>query len=1165
MSQRGSWRLWDKVVQTLGGERSEETTVSPRSSPRSIARIRSQLLQREQKLSICKKYLNPEGCDKNVCRSLHICPRFLAGVCSRVKCEDGHDINVAHNRRVLRRYNVDNVSPEMLRKLIETDMVAPYLCEEYNLGASCNPDNCIKMHLCAGYIIGNCDECQFNHDILDPQCVKLLKQSNVSLDRTRKELKTYLRRNCSTNIKAIVKQKRTRENEGKSSPKEQSEMSFKSADMEHSGTETIRAVTGEGHLAARLSRIQDKSRVLRGKIGAKTIVQQLGLLENFVGEALERLNRDPALRGWFRKSPFHPRRLDAWLEEKEIEARNFDDFLRKFDDAGVEIRDASTATDHEENMTVITFGYKGIDPSDPLLDSLSACLNENQRDMPTEATHSVYRDSDRMLLVFEYQRVFLHYQRAQEHLDVKFVAVERAELNGPCFISLSEGGGGAPQEFVPPGEPSGVRVVALSDEAAVEVHWNRPAIGCDHVMEFHVWFRALNDACDLWKFSSATSSPAKILGLTSGEKYLFAVTAFCRLGYGPSSSTVSWNFLTSRTLHQGDPHNRISFQPQETEAHSENNREKKDVSLAQKMKAMCEKSAGNTYEFPRETVMKDREHRLARYDIGSSQDKGTEKVIMLLGSIGTGKSTLINGIANYAYGVKWEDDFRFKLITEEGNESHQAQSPTKWITAYVLHKEEGFALPYTLTVIDTPGFGDSAGLQQDEALMNQFRALFSRSGFMGVDHLDGICFVMQAPSARLTPTQEYVFNCILSVFGRDVIDNIYVLITFSDNKVPPVLTAMEKTNMPYKKYFKFNNAVLFADKQSECAEGDKICWDMGVTNFKCFFENLQEMKPMTLTLPKVVLEERKRLQKAIQFILPQITVGLEKLEHLRQEHAALKQCQEAIEVNNIFQYAVKIHERGRVDLKPGEFVTNCLKCNFTCHYPTTMERDDWNADCAVMDVFTGKCLVCPNMCHRKEHINTQYCFELSEKEIITSRKCNEKSDNYNGETLNTEAIVKELTKEFNRERLKVLQLIKRAYGCLQRLNEIALKKDPPSVTDFIDHLMEPEKREARTGFTQRIKYLEYIRAKVESVIQLQNDFDPFKVFLKEFHEEELNLCFFDPDPLAMNSPKDTFKSDVKKTLSSAPQYLKKLRRTVPLVMDGPGGFIPNPNSRDVLI
>jgi flagellar biosynthesis GTPase FlhF len=36
----------------------------------------------------------------------------------------------------------------------------------------------------------------------------------------------------------------------------------------------------------------------------------------------------------------------------------------------------------------------------------------------------------------------------------------------------------------------------------------------------------------------------------------------------------------------------------------------------------------------------------------------SERVLMLVGATGTGKTTMINGIANYIFGTKWEDDFR---------------------------------------------------------------------------------------------------------------------------------------------------------------------------------------------------------------------------------------------------------------------------------------------------------------------------------------------------------------------------------------------------------------------------------------------------------------------------------------------------------------------------
>lgn len=49
-----------------------------------------------------------------------------------------------------------------------------------------------------------------------------------------------------------------------------------------------------------------------------------------------------------------------------------------------------------------------------------------------------------------------------------------------------------------------------------------------------------------------------------------------------------------------------------------------------------------------------------------------EKTIMLVGEIGSGKSTLIDGIVNYVVGVTFDDPFRFTLVKQEeaGEKTH---------------------------------------------------------------------------------------------------------------------------------------------------------------------------------------------------------------------------------------------------------------------------------------------------------------------------------------------------------------------------------------------------------------------------------------------------------------------------------------------------------------
>ena len=118
--------------------------------------------------------------------------------------------------------------------------------------------------------------------------------------------------------------------------------------------------------------------------------------------------------------------------------------------------------------------------------------------------------------------------------------------------------------------------------------------------------------------------------------------------------------------------------------------------------------------------------RIAKKSIGSPSgvcDRGKEKVLMVVGATGAGKTTLINGMVNYILGVEWADKFRYKLVVEDSKVS-QAFSQTRDITAYTIYPMKGSAISYTFTIIDTPGFGDTGGLKRDKEITNQVKEFF---------------------------------------------------------------------------------------------------------------------------------------------------------------------------------------------------------------------------------------------------------------------------------------------------------------------------------------------------------------------------------------------------------------------------------------------------------
>ena len=85
--------------------------------------------------------------------------------------------------------------------------------------------------------------------------------------------------------------------------------------------------------------------------------------------------------------------------------------------------------------------------------------------------------------------------------------------------------------------------------------------------------------------------------------------------------------------------------------------------------------------------------------------------ILLVGETGSGKTTLLNSLVNSVMKVKFEDPFRYVIIKEETGRG-QEQSQTSEVTIYYLLPPKNRNLP-PLKIVDTPGFGDTRGLEED--------------------------------------------------------------------------------------------------------------------------------------------------------------------------------------------------------------------------------------------------------------------------------------------------------------------------------------------------------------------------------------------------------------------------------------------------------------------
>ena len=507
-------------------------------------------------------------------------------------------------------------------------------------------------------------------------------------------------------------------------------------------------------------------------------------------------------------------------------------------------------------------------------------------------------------------------------------------------------------------------------------------------------------------------------------------------------------------------------------------------------------------------------HHIRKCEFGSKYYGSNEKVIMVVGATGSGKTTLINGMINYILGVQWKDNYRFKLIVESDPEkkTNQAKSQTSWITSYTIHHRAGFQVDFTLTIIDTPGFGDTSGIMKDKEITENIRSFFTTPGVEGIDHIDAVAFLVQSALPRLTVTQKYIFDSILALFGKDIKENIFMLITFADGDNPAVLDALEEADLPYNEFFKFNNSALYAKKKSsDGMKFDEMFWNMGTNSFQLFVNDcLNNVESRALLLTKSVLNERHQIEVYIEGIQIDIRKGLNKLEQLKKEEQVLKEHEADIKKNKDFTYTVYEDKVVKVNIPEGKHTTTCLTCNRTCHYPCQIANDDNKAKCVAMDE-NGNCKICSKKCAWHNHKN--YCYTLEtnrEKVVKTYADLKARYDDATGKKVTAAQLVKKVSDEFDQIQKNVHLNTHNVRLSIKRLDEIALKPSPLSTAEYIDILIESEKAEGKPGWHERIAQLREIRKREEYMQKLatEGNLDPFEHYQDIFLETSIT-CVVD--------------------------------------------------------
>ena len=471
-----------------------------------------------------------------------------------------------------------------------------------------------------------------------------------------------------------------------------------------------------------------------------------------------------------------------------------------------------------------------------------------------------------------------------------------------------------------------------------------------------------------------------------------------------------------------------------------------------------------------------------------TQGKNLKKII-IMGETGTGKSTLLNAFVNYAAGVEMEDPFRFKLVVDESGHSHdQTKSQTTEISGYLI---EDIELGFSLQIWDTPGFGDTNGVGRDEKIKEQINELLKIE-----DECHAICFVVKADVNRLTDIQKYIIDRVLLFFGKEVLENIYILATFADDGRPDVLDAIKQSSLPFdeKRWFAFNNRALFTTA-SERTQFSKSYWDIVNISIAKFFHTLQHLTAFSLTSTKEVIREREKIQINIGAMKNEIDKAI-KISHNTEENLRkLEAEKDQVELTQNFTKSVITNKKDTIPTK--NITTFCVQCTYTCHESCAYKDDCDKIKCSAMT--DGYCRVCPDKCKWDWHKNQPYIYV--DKTITSDEVMHDVKDKHDNAIKNVSAY-KTFKNELENEKIEAEASLGKLMTAIKfqtdKLKNIAILSYSVDMCKYFQTLMESEKKRGNTE-----KALCYEKLAKDEQIQIDSGSLKVKEMVAKFSKSKI--------------------------------------------------------------
>jgi len=474
------------------------------------------------------------------------------------------------------------------------------------------------------------------------------------------------------------------------------------------------------------------------------------------------------------------------------------------------------------------------------------------------------------------------------------------------------------------------------------------------------------------------------------------------------------------------------------------------------------------------------EESLPLYEYPTEEVRGRKyHTFLVLGETGSGKTTLLDAFVNCLADIDYSDSWRWKLVNEDKMcKKSWGMSMTDEISYYYISDERSRDRPFHVRIIDTPGFGDSRGMDQDKLIVQQFEKLFKTE----LEELDYILLVVKGTMTRWTPNARYVYDCVQQIFGKDAKDRFILMCTFANGATPNVLSVLED-KLQWEEFFKFDNSALYtpAGTIHSKKNNTKFYWNMAMQSVSDFLDWAQNEGriPLSLMNSREVMETRAYMQASIQSAQTKMNSMVCRLETLKEVVKTIEKNRDKI--NRIGKVTILVDEPFYERTPLNNTYQMCTRCQVTCCQICVWEPGFDESQCTYFDG-DKRCPKCPGNCPKSTHVRSK------EQIIKKTRKVTRVLEEKKREKEEGQQNLSFAQRELNKVKDEMTALGKDILSCMQsviknmeKLEEIALKPRVFTTVEYFNQMIKHEENTKNPGWKGRVEGLKDMSKRAEGL------------------------------------------------------------------------------------